>query len=177
MPCIVTSSHVWISLAEPANSNQRCHPPPQQLQTILPQCNNLGAEPSTQVLLPPAKKKRARTRQPQGTSKATTGAPGQQQHGHSRGKLVAHFQGAQLQSLQAEDGVIFVKPENIGVFVRVVALTGMAGCRPADLSTTWPLTLVRCSGHTAAAPGQPVQKLNLLKGHLYCELFGQLPSG
>lgn len=128
---------------------------------------------------PPAscKEKRARTRQPQGTSKATTGAPGQQQHGHSRGKLVAHFQGAQLQSLQAEDGVIFVKPENIGVFVRVVALTGMPGCRPADLFTTWPLTLVRCSGHTAAAPGQPVQKLNLLKGHLYCELFGQLPSG
>lgn len=43
MPCIVTSSHVWISLAEHANSNQRCHSPPQQLQTILPQCNNLGA--------------------------------------------------------------------------------------------------------------------------------------
>lgn len=66
--------------------------------------------------------------------------------------------------------------------MRVVALIGMRGCRPADLSATWPLTLVhvtevRCSGHTAAASGQPVQKLHLLKGHLYCELFGQLPNG
>lgn len=128
MPCIVTSSHVWISLAEHANSNQRCHSPPQQLQTILPQCNNLGAGRSCCLLQRKASQDQAAPGHQQGHHRSSRAAAAWSQQGQAGGTLP---RGATPKPAgQAEDGVIFVKPENIGVFVRVVALIGMPGCRP-----------------------------------------------
>lgn len=118
----VTCGSAWLSMLTATNA------------AILHRSNSRQSYPSatTWVLAGPAascKEKWARTRQPQGTSKATTrAAAAWSQQGQAGGTLP---RGATPKPAgQAEDGVIFVKAENIGVFVRVVALIGMPGCRP-----------------------------------------------